>query len=206
MTVRRPAGRDHFPAENVARDEKYVLNYDSGALMIRVEQVRGWVETQAERLRPRAALLLARLRVLAARALRDSQGRRLRASAYALGPEGIKHGRRRARAGTPRLAGSLLPAAAKIGLVVLVAGFGFLASSSVYINYAADLPDAHQITSNPLPEDTMIYASDGTTLLADVHKPDDPQHYYESLDQMGKWLPDATIAIEDSGFWTEPGI
>ena len=288
MTVRRPAGRDHFPAENVARDEKYVLNYDSGALMIRVEQVRGWVETQADRLRPRAALLLARLRVLAAlalrwtqaagkaagaagrsasqtagerlrpvaaaagpqarraravlpqtasgafdgvlpaaaramgavrhqveagrdarstaRELRDSQGRRLRASAYALGPEGIKHGRRRARAGTPHLAGSLLPAAVKIGLVVLVAGFGFLGSSSVYINYAADLPDAHQITSNPLPEDTMIYASDGTTLLADVHKPDDPQHYYESLDQMGRWLPDATIAIEDSGFWTEPGI
>ncbi|TMC03252.1 MAG: hypothetical protein E6J41_28080 [Chloroflexi bacterium] len=25
-------------------------------------------------------------------------------------------------------------------------------------------------------------------------------------DDLGKWLPDATIAIEDSGFWTEPGI
>jgi membrane peptidoglycan carboxypeptidase len=253
-----------------------VLNYDSGALMIRVEQVRGWVEAQAQRLRPGAVSFLGRVRVLlaivlgwlatastaanqrlrpmaaaaapqarraravlpqaasgafdgvmpaavramgavrhqveagrdargTARELRDSHGRRLRASAYALGPEGIKHGRRRVRGGSPHVAGSLLPAAVKIGLVVLVAGFGFLASSSVYINYAADLPDAHQITSNPLPEDTMIYAADGT-LLADVHKPDDPQHYYESLDQMGKWLPDATIAIEDSGFWTEPGI
>src|SRR5215472_4951281 len=283
MSVRDPPTRDQFPGENVARDEKYVLNYDSGAFMIRVEQLREWVEAQAVRVRPVALSLLARVRLLLARLgvlvalalrslaaawtaaaervrpmaaaagpqarraravlpqtasgafegvlpaaaramgavrhqveagrdsratpreLRDSRGRRLRASAYALGPEGIKHGRRRARGGTPHVAGSLLPAAVKIGLVVLVAGFGFLASSSVYINYAADLPDAHQITSNPLPEDTMIYATDGT-LLADVHQRDDPQHYYESLDQMGKWMPEATIAIEDAGFWSEPGI
>jgi membrane peptidoglycan carboxypeptidase len=263
-----------------------VLNYDSGALMIRVEQLRGWVEAQVERLRPRVIVVLRHLRVLvvqigvliglalrwaaatwktaderlrpvaaaaapqarraravlpqaasgaldgvlpaAARAmdavrhqveagrdtrgtgreLRDSHGRRLRASAYALGPEGTRHGRRRARGGSPtsHMAGSFLPAVVKIGLVVLIAGFGFLASSSAYINYAADLPDAHTITSNPLPEDTMIYASDGTTLLADVHNPNDPQHYYESLDQMGKWLPEATVAVEDAGFWTEPGI
>jgi membrane peptidoglycan carboxypeptidase len=276
MSVRRPPTRDQFPGENVARDEKYVLNYDNGGLMIRVEQLRGWMSDRAERLRPQAVSLMARLRVLLAaalrwlsgawtsaservrpvasaaapqarraravlpqaasgafdgvlpaaaraaaavrhqveagrdargtpRELRDSQGRRLRASAYALGPEGIKHGKRRPRGGTPHVAGSVLPAVVKIGLVLLVAGVGFLASSSVYINYAADLPDAHAITSNPLPEDTLIYSSDGT-LLADVHKPDDPQHYYESLDQMGKWLPEATVAVEDSGFWSEPGI
>ena len=139
------------------------------------------------------------------RELRDGRGRRLRASAYALGPEALRHGRRRVRAGVPHVAGSVLPAVVKIGLVVLIAGFGFLASSSVYINYAADLPDAHTITSQPLPEDTLVYAGDGT-LLADVHPLNEPQHYYEPLDQMGKWLPDATIAVEDSGFWTEPGI
>src|SRR5256885_3263450 len=105
----------------------------------------------------------------------------------------------------PNVAGSLLPATVKVGLVLVIAGFGFLASSSAYINYAADLPDAHTITSAPLDEDTMIYAGDGR-LLADLHPQDAPQHYYESLDQMGKWLPDATIAVEDSGFWTEPGI
>ena len=137
--------------------------------------------------------------------LRDSHGRRLRASAYAFGPDGPKKGRRRARAGMPRVAGSLVPAAIKVTAVVLIAGFGFLASSSAYINYAADLPDAHTITSQPLDEDTMIYAADGT-LLADLHPQDQPQHYYESIDQMGKWLPDATIAVEDAGFWTEPGI
>lgn len=132
--------------------------------------------------------------------VRDHRGRRLRASAHAFGPAN-----RRARAGTRPGAGSLLPAAAKVGLVVLIAGFGFLASSSVYINYAADLPDAHTISSQPLAEDTMIYAADGT-LLADLHDENKPQHYYESLHEMGKWLPAATVAIEDAGFWSEPGI
>jgi membrane peptidoglycan carboxypeptidase len=274
-----------------------VVKYDSGALMIRIEQLREWTQDQAERARPWLAALLARLRALLAvvvprlrdastvtgerireastvtsemlreastatgdrlrpvvsniepqarraraalpqaasgaldgvlpaatgfvgairhqveagrdtratpRELRDSQGRRLRASAYAFGPDGPR-GRRRVRAGGPRMAGSILPAAVKIALVVLIAGFGFLASSSAYINYAADLPDAHTITSEPLDEDTLIYSADGT-LLADLHPQDSPQHYYESLDQMGKWLPEATIAVEDSGFWTEPGI
>jgi membrane peptidoglycan carboxypeptidase len=139
------------------------------------------------------------------RELRDARGRRLRASAYAFGPEGLRHGRRRVRTGVPHVAGSLVPAAVKVGVVVLVAGLGFLASSSAYINYAADLPDAHTITSQPLDEDTMIYAADGT-LVADLHQQNEPQHYYESLDQMGKWMPLATIAVEDSGFWDEPGI
>jgi membrane peptidoglycan carboxypeptidase len=136
--------------------------------------------------------------------LRDDRGRRLRASAYAFGPA-IHRARRRSRSGVPEMAGSFGPAMVKISLIVLIAVGGYLASSSTYINYAADLPDAHQIGSVALEEDSQIYASDGT-LLADIHKQDSPQHYAESLDQMGKWLPTATIAIEDSGFWDEPGI
>ncbi len=300
-----------------------MVNYDNGAIMIRVDQVRGWVGTQADRVLPWLVLLLERLRALVAlavppvrrvaetaaprvrqaagaaadvaaataprvrqaaeaaadvaaataprvrqaaedanqrlrplasavgpqarrtaagtpaavstalggtrplldrwlgavryqveagrdtratpRELRDRNGRRLRASAYAFGPEGTRAGRRRARAGVTTVGGSLLPAAVKVSLVVLVAGFGFLGSSSAYINYAADLPDAHQITGQPLDEDTLIYAADNT-LLADIHPIDEPQHYAEPLDQMGKWLPLATVAIEDSGFWEEPGI
>ena len=144
------------------------------------------------------------------RVLRDARGRRLRASAYAYGPDTQRRGRRPYR-GAPEVASSVFPAAAKISAVVLVAALGFLGSASVYINYAADLPDAHIITSQPLAEDTLIYAADGS-MLADLRcvKPvcdnDAPQHYYQSLDQMGKWLPLATVAIEDSGFWDEPGI
>ena len=138
------------------------------------------------------------------RVLRDSKGRRLRASAYAFGPDTQRRGRR-PRRGAQQMASSVVPAAVKIGLVALIAAAGFLASSSAYINYAAELPDAHIITSQPLAEDTLIYAADNT-LLADLRAEDSPQHYYESLDQTGKWLPMATIAIEDSGFWDEPGI
>ena len=138
------------------------------------------------------------------RVLRDAKGRRLRASAYAYGPDTQRRGRRPYR-GAPEVAGSVFPAAAKIAAVVLIAILGFLGSASAYINYAAELPDAHIITSQPLAEDTQIYAADGS-LLADLHQQDAPQHYYESLDQMGKWLPLATVAVEDSGFWDEPGI
>jgi len=138
------------------------------------------------------------------RVLRDAKGRRLRASAYAYGPDTQRRGRR-PRRGAQQVTGSLLPAAVKIGVVVLLAGFGFLGSASAYINYAADLPDAHLITSQPLAEDTLVYAADGT-LLADLREENSPQHYYEQLEQMGKWLPLATVAVEDSGFWDEPGI
>ncbi|MDQ6901116.1 MAG: penicillin-binding protein, partial [Candidatus Dormibacteraeota bacterium] len=43
------------------------------------------------------------------------------------------------------------------------------------------------------------------TLLADLHQPG-LQAYSEPLAQMGTLLPEATVAIEDGNFWTEPGI
>jgi len=134
---------------------------------------------------------------------RDSRGRRLRASAHGTGP-------RFARAGgfgllAPRDLSEWLPAAAKLTLIFVLASGAFLASSQAYIDFAADLPNAHAIAATPLPEDTLIYADDGKTLLADVH-PEGQQHYYEPLSSMGHWLPDASVAIEDTNFWHEPGI
>jgi penicillin-binding protein 1A len=139
-----------------------------------------------------------------ARVRRDSRGRRLRASAYIYGPNASRSTRGRYHGRLTGLLGAALPATAKIMLVLLAAGVAFLGSSQAYINYAADLPDAHSITSNPLPEDSLIYAADGT-LLADVH-PSGIHHYFEPLEKMGTYLPEATIAIEDANFWNEPGI
>ena len=51
----------------------------------------------------------------------------------------------------------------------------------------------------------MIYAADGTTLLADLHPPG-YQHYYEPLADIGTLLPAAVIAIEDRNFYQEPGV
>jgi membrane peptidoglycan carboxypeptidase len=138
------------------------------------------------------------------RARRDARGRRLRASAYIYGPNGPKNARGRYHRRIPGVLGAALPAAVKISLVMLLTAGAFLASSQAYIDYAADLPDAHAITTNPLPEDSLIYAANGT-LLADVH-PEGIHHYYEPLEKMGTYLPQATIAIEDANFWNEPGI
>jgi len=73
-----------------------------------------------------------------------------------------------------------------------------------YVAYAASLPDVAQLATD-VPEDTIIYASDRKTVLADLHPPG-YQHYYESLDSMGATLPAAVVAIEDRNFYSEPGV
>jgi len=73
-----------------------------------------------------------------------------------------------------------------------------------YVAYASSLPDVSQL-SNDVPGDTIVYAADKTTVLADLH-PAGYQHYYEPLSAMGTALPDAIVAIEDRNFYSEPGI
>ncbi|HET7465420.1 MAG TPA: transglycosylase domain-containing protein [Candidatus Dormibacteraeota bacterium] len=72
------------------------------------------------------------------------------------------------------------------------------------VAYGALLPDVAQVAS-AMPSDTIIYASDGKTVLADLHPPG-YQHYQEPLSAMGTSLPDAIVAIEDKNFYAEPGI
>jgi membrane peptidoglycan carboxypeptidase len=130
---------------------------------------------------------------------RDPLGRRRRSSAYLYGP----NGRPRPSRG-PTTGGGNMPAFMKLGLVGLVGAASFLGTSSAYINFTGDLPDVHAITANPIPEDTLIFAADGTQ-LADIHQ-NGIQHYWESLNSMGSLLSEATVATEDSNFWHEPGI
>jgi membrane peptidoglycan carboxypeptidase len=77
-------------------------------------------------------------------------------------------------------------------------------SSPWYVVYAAPLPDVSAL-DHDVAADTLVFAGDGTTQLADLHAPG-YQHYYEPLTSMGKLLPDAIIAIEDKNFYSEPGI
>lgn len=72
------------------------------------------------------------------------------------------------------------------------------------VAYATTLPDASQVTK-PIPQDTLIYAADNTTVLADLHIAG-YQHYDEPLSAMGTYLPEAAIAIEDHNFYQEPGV
>ncbi|HYS98394.1 MAG TPA: biosynthetic peptidoglycan transglycosylase, partial [Candidatus Dormibacteraeota bacterium] len=73
-----------------------------------------------------------------------------------------------------------------------------------YVAYASSLPDVSQLSTD-VPGDTIVYAADKTTVLADLH-PAGYQHYYEPLNAMGTALPDAIVAIEDRNFYSEPGI
>jgi membrane peptidoglycan carboxypeptidase len=88
--------------------------------------------------------------------------------------------------------------------LALIAVPSLIVTSPGYVAFADKLPDPLQVTS-AIPEDTLIYASDNKTLLADLHPPG-YQAYYEPLSAMGTLLPEAVISIEDRNFYNEPGI
>src|SRR5947209_9174084 len=98
------------------------------------------------------------------------------------------------------------PAGWIVRVVVLLAIVipSLIITSPGYVAFAAKLPDPMQVTSS-VPEDTLIYAADNKTLLADLHPPG-YQAYYEPLSAMGTLLPEAVISIEDRNFYSEPGI
>jgi len=119
-------------------------------------------------------------------------------------PNGV---RRRASASEVLTKGRVArPAGWMVRLVVLlvIAIPSLIITSPGYIAFADKLPDPTQVTST-VPEDTLIYAADNKTLLADLHPPG-YQNYYEPLSEMGTLLPEAVISIEDHNFYQEPGI
>jgi membrane peptidoglycan carboxypeptidase len=88
--------------------------------------------------------------------------------------------------------------AAVTGMLSATAG-GFLAAGF------GSLPNADARVAQPLPSDTLVYDRTGQVLLADLHPPG-YQHYQVSLATMGRYLPEATVAVEDANFWNEPGV
>jgi membrane peptidoglycan carboxypeptidase len=92
----------------------------------------------------------------------------------------------------------------RVLLLFVIVVPSLIVSSPSYVSYAANLPDVAQVT-DPLATDTILYAADGKTVLADLHPPG-YQHYQEPLSAMGTMLPDAIISIEDRNFYGEPGV
>jgi len=92
----------------------------------------------------------------------------------------------------------------RVFLLFVIAVPSLIVSSPSYAAYASQLPDVSEVTK-PVATDTIIYAGDGKTVLADLHAPG-YQHYEEPLSAMGTYLPDAVIAIEDHNFYEEPGV
>jgi membrane peptidoglycan carboxypeptidase len=89
-------------------------------------------------------------------------------------------------------------------ILLVIAVPALIITSPGYVAFADKLPDPSQVTSQ-VPGDSLLYAGDGETLLADLHPPG-YQHYDESLSDMGTLLPEAVISIEDRNFYSEPGV
>jgi membrane peptidoglycan carboxypeptidase len=132
------------------------------------------------------------------RQLRWQDGRRYRATAAR---------RKRGWTGGGRLIEPTAAPAALVSLllVLAVAVGSFVSASALWVKYASDLPDAHTISLLSLPEDSIFYDATGQVTLADIHA-EGYRHYEQHLADMGKVLPQATIAIEDAKFYTEPGV
>ena len=98
------------------------------------------------------------------------------------------------------------PAGWMLRLLVLmvIAVPSLIITSPSYVAFADKLPDPSQVSTN-VAADTLIFAADDKTLLADLHPPG-YQSYYEPLSDMGTLLPEAVISIEDHNFYQEPGI
>lgn len=92
-----------------------------------------------------------------------------------------------------------------IAVMVPVLILGGSAYGAMAAATSSPLPDPSVVVNTTMPSDTMIYDRTGTVLLADVHTPG-YYHYQVTLAQMGRWLPEATVAVEDSNFWHESAV
>jgi membrane peptidoglycan carboxypeptidase len=92
---------------------------------------------------------------------------------------------------------------AAVALVVVAIG-SVTAGAVVALGFSS-LPNADSILAQPLPSDTLVYDRTGRVLLADLH-PSGSQHQQAALSEMGRYLPAATVAVEDANFWQEGGV
>ncbi|RRR76245.1 MAG: PBP1A family penicillin-binding protein, partial [Candidatus Viridilinea halotolerans] len=103
-----------------------------------------------------------------------------------------------------RLALAGLKLSLAVGLLLaLTLGAG---GAWLYGRYGDDLPAAQQISEHRAFETTRIYARDGTTLLYELVGPQDGRRTPVAFEQIPQVLKDATIAVEDAGFYTNPGV
>ncbi|MEI7645680.1 MAG: transglycosylase domain-containing protein [Chloroflexales bacterium] len=92
----------------------------------------------------------------------------------------------------------------KLGLLLtlsLVAGGMWL-----YYRYGSDLPDPQRISQYRSFETTRIYARDGTSLLYELVGPDAGRRTPVPFERIPQALKDATVAVEDAGFYQNPGV
>lgn len=91
----------------------------------------------------------------------------------------------------------------KISGIVCIAFIAFIAF--IFIYYAKDLPSSEEILSGRfVAQATQIYDRTGQNLLFELHG--EENRTMIKLDDLPKYMPEATIAIEDDAFYKHPGF
>ncbi len=94
-------------------------------------------------------------------------------------------------------------AGAVLAFVLAMAVMAGTAAAAVIGYFAADLPAARDLATVPVPLSTHIYDRSGKHLLYTL---EDQRRELIGLGAIPQRLRDATVAIEDKSFWTNPGI
>ena len=104
----------------------------------------------------------------------------------------------------PSAAGKLGTTAGILTAVLITLGiFAGSAAAAFFGYFAADLPAAHDLATVPISLSTYIYDRTGEHLLYTL---EDERRELVTLDEVPPLMQQATIAIEDHSFWTNPGI
>src|SRR5689334_21795365 len=93
-----------------------------------------------------------------------------------------------------------------VHLALLAAVLLLVAGAWAYNYYGRDLPDPSAIGQYQPAETTRIYARDGQTLLYELVDPSGGRRTVVPFDRIPKTLKDATVAVEDAGFYENPGV
>ena len=94
-----------------------------------------------------------------------------------------------------------------VGLAVATVGVGAASVVTIYNYYAKDLPAPGDIVSQTQQQfkTTRIYDRTGTVLLYEIIDPQGGNRTVVPLDRIPANLKNATVALEDKNFWTNPG-
>jgi membrane peptidoglycan carboxypeptidase len=104
----------------------------------------------------------------------------------------------------PNMVGRVGPLAGGLSaFVIAMLAMGGVAVAAVVGYFAADLPNAKDLATVQIPLSTHIYDRTGEHLLYTL---EDERRELITLAEVPQRMQNATVAIEDKTFWTNPGV
>lgn len=94
-------------------------------------------------------------------------------------------------------------------IIIVLAGIGLVGYGcyqgvmSLIDDWCADLPSVQNTTAFDLPEQSTIYANDGTTVLAELYM---EKREPVTIDQVSPYVLKGTVATEDERFYDHGGV